>query len=121
MRVIKRGQPSSRMGIVRHAIRVGFATGTLIALSACGGGGGGGSPPPAQPPANPPPANRAPVVDAGADQSVQWPAGLTVTGTASDPDGTTPTLAWSAAPADGVTFATASAASTAVTFTNHGS
>jgi CubicO group peptidase (beta-lactamase class C family) len=49
------------------------------------------------------------------------PAGLTVTGTASDPDGTTPTLAWSAAPADGVTFATASAASTAVTFTNPGS
>ena len=35
MRVIKREQPSSRTGIFRHAIRVGFATGTLIALSAC--------------------------------------------------------------------------------------
>ncbi len=122
MRVFERGQPSSRMGIFRHAVRVWFATGTLIALSACGGGGGGGSsPPPSNPPANPP-TNTAPTVDAGADQTIQLPTNeVEVTGTAEDPQGTAVTYAWTSDPADGVTFSSADAATTTVTFAAAGS
>lgn len=131
MSFIKRGQPSSRTGIVRHVVRVWFATGTLIALSACGGGGGGGgSPPPSQPPASPPPvtpppvtppANQAPTVTVGEDQTIQLPANsASVSGTASDPEGAALTYAWTSSPADGVTFSAPTAASTTVTFTSEG-
>ena len=121
MRLHERGQPSPRMGNFRHVLRVWFATGTLIALSACGGGGGGGGTPPPSNPGNPPPANRAPTIAAGEDQAIQLPTNsVTVTASANDPDGTTPTVSWASAPADGVTFEAADAASTTVTFADAG-
>jgi CubicO group peptidase (beta-lactamase class C family) len=62
--------------------------------------------------------NVAPVVSAGADQTLELPSsGITVTGSATD-DGlpaNTLTYAWTATP-DGVTFANAAAASTTATF-----
>jgi CubicO group peptidase (beta-lactamase class C family) len=64
-------------------------------------------------------ANAAPVVSAGADQSIELPTSTaTVTGSATDdglPANSTLTYAWTAAPA-GVTFANAAAASTGATF-----
>lgn len=130
MRLYERGQPSPRTGNFRHVLRVWFATGTLIALSACGGGGGGGSPPPANPPANPPvtppvtpppAANQAPTVTLGDDQTIQLPTNsVSLTGSASDPENAPLTYAWTSSPADGVTFSAATAASTTVTFPGEG-
>jgi CubicO group peptidase (beta-lactamase class C family) len=115
MSVYKREQPSSRTGFVRHAFGVWFFIGAITALTACGGGGGGGgggNPAPANPPAN-----QAPQVNAGADQTIQLPTNnASLTGSATDAAGTTLTYTWSSSPADGVTFANASAAQTTATF-----
>ncbi len=65
--------------------------------------------------------NAAPVVDAGADQSVELPVNsVTLTGTATDADSTSLTYAWTAEPAAGVTFADATAVATTATFTDAG-
>jgi CubicO group peptidase (beta-lactamase class C family) len=105
-------------------VAIMFAT---LGLAACGGGGGSDNPsPPANPPppAPPPPsapANTAPVVDAGADQTIKLPANaVDVSGTATDAPGSTLAYSWAAAPAAGVTFANATAAATNVTFTDAG-
>lgn len=56
-----------------------------LALTACGGEGGGGQEPLA---------NREPVVDAGADLQVDEGTTAQLRGSASDPDGGTPSLRW---------------------------
>lgn len=95
-----------------------------MTLTACGGGGGGGdsSPPPSSPSTQPPPAptNTAPTVNAGADQTITLPNGASLQGSATDAENNTLTYSWASSPADGVTFASASAASTQATFTNAG-
>ena len=99
---------------------------STLALAACGGGGGGGSNPPPSSPANPPPpppppANTAPTVNAGADQTITLPtASVDLAGSATDAEGNALTYAWTASPATGVTFDSASAAATKVTFTTAG-
>jgi CubicO group peptidase (beta-lactamase class C family) len=59
--------------------------------------------------------NTAPTVNAGDDQTTDYPRRATLNGTATD-DGPTLTYAWTAEPAAGVTFADAAAASTTATF-----
>jgi CubicO group peptidase (beta-lactamase class C family) len=114
MRDQRREPPSSRVGSYRHALRLWFVIGAATALTACGGGGGGGGGNPAP---NTPPANQAPQVNAGADQTIQFPTNnVSLTGSATDAAGSTLTYAWTSSPADGVTFATASAAQTTATF-----
>ena len=66
-----------------------LAFASIITVSACSGGGGGSEP--SKPP--PVPANRPPVVDAGADQTVAEASLVTLTGTVTDPD-STPVLRW---------------------------
>lgn len=120
MRALSREHLNSRSEFIRRCGWVVISTTSLTLLAACGGGGGGGSDPPPPPP---PPANVAPTVQAGADQTIEWPvATAQLTGTASDSSTQTLTYTWSAAsgPA-GVTFGTASAAATSVTFPSEGS
>jgi CubicO group peptidase (beta-lactamase class C family) len=64
---------------------------------------------------NPAAAGQGPVVQAGDDQTVDYPRRATLSGTATD-DGPTLTYAWIAEPAAGVSFADATAASTTATF-----
>lgn len=99
---------------------------STLALAACGGGGGGGSSPPPSSPANPPPpppppANTAPTVNAGADQTITLPTnGVDLAGSGQDAENNPLTYAWTASPANGVAFATGTAAATRVTFTDAG-
>jgi hypothetical protein len=91
----------------------------LAFLSACGGSSGGSSPPPP-----PPPANTAPVVNAGADATIQLPedsVALDATVTDDGLPSNTLTYTWSVSsgPA-GATFADASAEDTTVTFVDAG-
>src|SRR5210317_2514942 len=71
------------------SLKSGLLMVSLLVLSACGGGGsdssdGGGT------------TNRAPVANAGADQTVDELATVTLNGSGTDPDaGTTLTYAWS--------------------------
>ena len=60
-----------------------------IILTACGGGGS------SNPGTDAPPANKLPVVNAGQDLSVQENTPVTITGTASDSDGTIASTIWS--------------------------
>ncbi len=64
-----------------------------VSLAACGGGGGDDSPlsPPSPPP---PPTNQAPTVSVGVDQTVNENSTVTLTATASDPNGDTLTYSW---------------------------
>ncbi|MDA3959977.1 MAG: PKD domain-containing protein [Planctomycetota bacterium] len=63
----------------------------------------------------------APVVTAGADADITLGENLALSGAATDADGDTLSLAWSAQPPAGVTFADAGSASTSVSFTAAGS
>jgi len=95
--------------------------GVLAFLSACGGSSGGSSSPPPPPP---PPANTAPVVDAGADATIQLPedsVALDATVTDDGLPSNTLTYTWSVSSGpDGATFADANAEDTTVTFVNAG-
>ncbi len=74
------------------------------------------------PPAPPPPSNKAPVVDAGADLSVEMPLAARLTGTATD-DGVPGalTLTWTLASGPGtVTFENAASAATRARFSSEG-
>lgn len=117
MRGMSREQLNSRSEYIRRCGWVVISTTSLSILAACGGGGGGGSDPP------PPPANVAPTVQAGTDQTIEWPvATAQLSGSATDSSTATLTYAWTATsgPA-GVTFGTATAAATSVTFPSEGS
>lgn len=120
MCVSTREGPNSRPGDFRRSAWFGLSAGALFALAACGGGGGGGDGGAPSAPANPP-VNQAPVAKAGADQTVEFPLGATLQGSATD-DGVVSALtyAWSAA-TGGVTFASPSSATTDVTFPSAGS
>jgi CubicO group peptidase (beta-lactamase class C family) len=117
----RNGEPgSARYEAAWRRRLVGLSVSTLLALAGCGGGGGGGdsSAQETPPPTNPPPANTPPVVQAGADQSIELPFSATLQGTATD-DGQPGALTYQwavAGGATGVTFADATAASTTVTF-----
>jgi CubicO group peptidase (beta-lactamase class C family) len=104
---------------------------STLTLAACGGGGGGSSSPPPASPSNPPPppappppttpTNTAPSVTAGDDQTVTLPTNsVTLNGTATDAENNALTYAWTSSPADGVTFADATAGATQATFTTAG-
>lgn len=73
-----------------------------VLLSACGGGGGGSATPA-------PPANVGPVVNAGANQSVNEGTAVTLTGSASDSDGSISTYVWSQTAGPSVTINNANA------------
>lgn len=62
----------------------------FFTMIGCGGGGNTTPPPPP-----PPPANTAPSVDAGADQTVEAGANVTLAGAASDSDGSVVSVSWS--------------------------
>jgi endo-1,4-beta-xylanase len=70
---------------------IGFIILLLSYLSACGGGGGGST---ATNPPSSPAANIAPIVNAGVDQVVDELTDVTLTGSASDSDGTINTYSW---------------------------
>ncbi len=71
-----------------------------------------------------PPTNQAPIVNAGADQTIVFPAGTTLSGAATDdglPSGSTLTTTWSQLSGPGtVTFANASSPATTATFSQSG-
>lgn len=119
MRVMSR-ERYSRSESIRRCGWVVLGATSLLALAACGGGGGG-SDQPSSPANPPPPTNNAPTAQAGADQTIEWPvATAQLTGSGTDPDsGQTLTYAWTGP--SGVTFSTASAASTNATFPSAGS
>src|SRR5690606_30867119 len=128
MRVTSREQVDSRSEFFRRCRLMAISAVSVIAIAACGGGGGGGGdnggaqePPPPPPP--PPPANVAPTVEAGADQTIEWPTNtVEVSGTAEDDSSTSLSYEWSATSGPtGVTFASATAAATTVTFPSAGS
>jgi PKD repeat protein len=72
----------------------------------------------------PAPTNQAPVVNAGADQTIAFPAGANLSGTASDdglPKGSTLTLSWSKVSGPGsVVFVNANSLNSSVTFLSAG-
>jgi len=129
MRVMSREQLISHSGFIRRCGRLALGTTLLLALAACGGGGGGGGGS-----ANGGggdgggggggggggTANTAPQVQAGSDQTIEWPvATAQLAGSATDDAAQTLTYAWTG-PAD-VTFSAADAAATDVTFPGAGS
>lgn len=91
----------------------------MLTLAACGGGGGDDDPP--APPVQNPPANTAPTVQAGDDQTIQFPTNsVEISGSATDAENDALTYAWTSSPAENVAFADASAASTTATFSAEG-
>ncbi|MEL7535569.1 MAG: hypothetical protein AAFM91_00745 [Pseudomonadota bacterium] len=92
----------------RQSIRAVCLLTVTTALAACGGGGGSDGPP----------ANRAPVASAGADQSVDPQALVTLAGSGSDQDGSVATFAWAQISGPNVTLADAGQASTTFTAPN---
>jgi len=123
MRVISREQQISRAELIRRLRQLAIGTSLALSIAACGGGGGGGGQPAAPVQQNPPPAaNTAPSVEAGANQTIVWPAAtVQLNGTASDDPAQTLTYAWTVASGpSGVTFSAANAAATSVTFPSAG-
>lgn len=118
MRVTSREHLNSRSEFIRRSGWKVLGTSSLLALAACGGGGGSDNPSP--PPA---PTNTAPTVQAGTDQTIELPvATAQLSGSATDAQTSSLTYSWSATSGpSGVTFGTATAASTSVTFPAAGS
>nr|WP_298717815.1 serine hydrolase [uncultured Steroidobacter sp.] len=127
MRVMPREQLHSRSELIRRCRQLAIGVSLALSIAACGGGGGGGggtSAPVQQPPPAQNPQNAAPTVQAGEDQTIEWPtASLQLSGSAQDDSSTsTLTYTWSATSGpSGVTFGTANAAATSVTFPSAGS
>lgn len=122
MRVMPREQ-SSRSEFILRCRQVAISVSLALSIAACGGGGGGGGGTPAPVQQNPPPpANTAPTVQAGTNQTIEWPAASAqLSGSATDDSSTSLTYAWTATSGpSGVTFATANAAATSVTFPSAG-
>jgi len=126
MRVMPREPLSSRYELIRRLRQVAIGTSLALSIAACGGGGGGGqssAPVQENPPPPTTPANVAPSVEAGADQTIQLPTNTAqLSGSATDDAAQTLTYAWTATSGpSGVTFGTATAAATSVTFPAEGS
>jgi CubicO group peptidase (beta-lactamase class C family) len=121
MRVMSREQPASRSELIRHGRQLAIAVSMALSLAACGGGGGGGGGQTAAP-VQQQPQNAAPTVQAGTDQTIELPtASAQLTGSATDDTAQTLTYTWTATSGpSGVTFGTASAAATSVTFPSAG-
>lgn len=123
MRVMPREQ-SSRYELIRRCRQVAISISLALTIAACGGGGGGGggTAAPVQQNPPPPPANAAPTVEAGTAQTIEWPtASAQLGGSATDDASQTLTYAWTATSGpSGVTFGTATAAATSVTFPSAG-
>lgn len=118
MRVMSREQLNSRSKFMRRCGWMLIGATSVLILAACGGGGGGGGSGSAAP------ANVAPTVQAGADQSIELPtATAQLSGSATDDSSTsTLTYSWAATSGpSGVTFGSANAAATSVTFPSAGS
>jgi len=124
MRVMSREQQISRFELFRRLRQMAIGTSLALSIAACGGGGGGGGQPTAPVQQNPPPpaANAAPSVEAGAEQTIQWPiATAQLSGSATDDPSQTLTYAWTVTSGpSGVTFGTANTAATSVTFPSAG-
>ncbi|MDY6949097.1 MAG: serine hydrolase [Pseudomonadota bacterium] len=128
MRVTSRETLSSRSEFFQRGRLVVISVASVLALAACGGGGGGGGSGDGggaqqPPPSPPPPANVAPTVQAGTDQTIELPVNsANLSGSATDDSSTsTLTYTWSATSGpSGVTFGTANAAATTVTFPSAG-
>ncbi|WP_206606330.1 serine hydrolase domain-containing protein [Steroidobacter cummioxidans] len=121
MRVMSREQLNSRSELIRRCRQVAIGVSLALSIAACGGGGGGGGGTSA--PVQQNPQNVAPTVRAGDDQTIEWPtASAQLSGSATDDSSSTLTYAWSATSGpSGVTFGTANAAATSVTFPAAGS
>lgn len=121
MRVMSREQQFSRSELIRRCRQLAISISLALSIAACGGGGGGGGQTSA--PVQQQPQNAAPTVQAGTDQTIELPtATAQLSGSATD-DSSTSTLAytWSATSGpSGVTFGTANAAATSVTFPSAG-
>lgn len=126
MRVMPREQQISRSEMIRRCRQAAISISLALTIAACGGGGGGGGQPTApvqeNPPPPPPPANVAPTVEAGDAQTIEWPtATVQLSGSATDDASQTLTYEWTATSGpSGVTFGTANAAETSVTFPSEG-
>ncbi|WP_161829322.1 serine hydrolase domain-containing protein [Steroidobacter agaridevorans] len=126
MRVMPREPQISRSEMIRRCRQAAISISLALTIAACGGGGGGGGQPTAPVQQNPPPpttpANTAPTVEAGDPQTIEWPtATAQLNGSATDDASQTLTYAWTATSGpSGVTFGTANAAATSVTFPSEG-
>ncbi len=125
MRVTSRESELSRSELIRRCRQVAIGVSLALSIAACGGGGGGGGggDQPSAPVQPPPAQNQAPNVQAGADQTIELPtATAQLSGSATDDSSTsTLTYSWTATSGpSGVTFGTANAASTSVTFPSAG-
>lgn len=119
MRVMSREQQISRSEFIHRGRQVAIAISLALSIAACGGGGGGGG---TQAPVQQQPQNAAPTVQAGSDQTIELPtASAQLTGSATDDASQTLTYSWTATSGpSGVTFGTANAAATSVTFPSAG-
>ncbi len=121
MRVMSRESQRSRSELIQRCRQVAIGVSMALSIAACGGGGGGGGGTSA--PVQQQPQNAAPTVQAGTDQTIELPtATAQLSGSATDDSSTsTLTYAWTATSGpSGVTFGTASAAATSVTFPGAG-
>jgi CubicO group peptidase (beta-lactamase class C family) len=121
MRVMSREQQISRSELIHRGRQLAIAISLALSIAACGGGGGGGGGG-TQAPVQQQPQNAAPTVQAGTDQTIEWPtASAQLTGSATDDAAQTLTYSWTATSGpSGVTFGTANAAATSVTFPSAG-
>ncbi|MFC4310755.1 serine hydrolase [Steroidobacter flavus] len=123
MRVMSRESQLSRSELIRRCRQVAIGVSLALSIAACGGGGGGGGGGQTSAPVQQQPQNAAPTVQAGNDQTIELPATTAqLSGSATDDSSTsTLTYAWTATSGpSGVTFGTANAAATSVTFPGAG-
>jgi CubicO group peptidase (beta-lactamase class C family) len=127
MRVVtSREHRNSRSEFFKRCRLAAIHAASFLALAACGGGGGGGG-------GNDGggdggggsgggSSNAAPVVDAGADQTIELPVrSVELSGSATDDSSTTLTYSWSVTSGpEGVTFSAADSATTTATFPGAG-
>jgi CubicO group peptidase (beta-lactamase class C family) len=116
-----RGEYRMRVESIHRGRQLAIGISLALSIAACGGGGGGGGGGSA--PVQQQPQNVAPTVQAGADQSIELPSATAqLTGSATDDSSTsTLTYSWTATSGpSGVTFGTANAAATSVTFPSAG-
>jgi CubicO group peptidase (beta-lactamase class C family) len=121
MRVTSREQQLSRSELIHRGRQLAISISLALSIAACGGGGGGGGGGTTAP-VQQQPQNAAPTVQAGTDQTIEWPtANAQLTGSATDDAAQTLTYTWTATSGPtGVTFGTANAAATSVTFPSAG-
>jgi len=98
------------MKTTRNYLKLSFISIILSLLVACGGGGNNPTKEEAPPAPPPPTQNQAPTVNAGSDQTVVSNQTVTLSGTASDSDGTISTYAWTQVSGLNITLSNANTA-----------